>query len=283
MSLSAEIQHLTALLDDPDPDVAAAVQARIIERGSAVLPYLEAARRQQCTPETLTRINEFIDLLRRQNAERELADWLSHNGADALKGMYCIAKFIYHSVSYHNVNRRFNRLLALFENEIASAAKRPSALEKVRLINRVLFQTGGFSNNYLLNYDATGHFVHLALARRQVTPISLAMLYLCFAERLRIPIKIIELPKNFILLCDNKFYINPAMDGEIFGLHKIKQYSLPPLAAMESADLPCPDSIMMTYHLSRAIREVYEAQGKAAQMAKIDAAVKMLAQKMEID
>jgi regulator of sirC expression with transglutaminase-like and TPR domain len=226
------------------------------------------------------RIADLITQLRDSDAQNELDEWLADNGKDTLKGMYCMAKFIFPEIDYGAVNKQFAEILAAVQSQIKDGH---SALGKVKIINKTLFKKYKFKNNFLLNYDTTGHFIHLALEQRKINPISLVLLYLCFAERLNIAMKVITLPNNFILFCDEKFYINPALNGDIFGQQKLMP-DMPetPMKSIENADVPCSDSVMMLFHLTRALREVYDRENKPALGQQIDVAIQALAEQMGI-
>ncbi|GHT79804.1 hypothetical protein FACS189467_0160 [Bacteroidia bacterium] len=277
---NTELKALISLLDDPDKDVLASVQQRILEQGKSVLPELESSLSLDDSKIARHRIADLITQLRDSDAQNELDEWLANNGKDTLKGMYCTAKFIFPEINYSAVNQQFTEILAAVQSQIKDEY---SALEKVKVVNKTLFKKYKFKNNFLLDYDTTGHFIHLVLEQRKINSISLVLLYLCFAERLNIAMKVITLPNNFILFCDEKFYINPALDGEIFGQQKLMP-DMPetPMKSIASADVPCSDSVMMLFHLTRALREIYDKEDKPALMQQIDAAIQALAAQMEI-
>jgi hypothetical protein len=278
MSSTSEIKNLISLLDDTDPEVSVAVQTRIVEKGIAALPALNAAFEKTKSKDLKSTIGSLITRVQTDCAEAELAQWLADGGADPLYGMYCVANYIWLDLKYDKVQAQFNEIAAAVASRIYN---KYSALEKVNTINDVLFNIYNFTNNYLLDYDTTGHFINLALAKRTVNSISLLLLYLCFAHKFGIPMKVVVLPNNFILSCDDKFYINPSMNGDIFGLQSLKPYPEIPIKSMVSHD--CSDAVMMTYHLARALREVYETENKPALMRQLDSAIRQLADKMEID
>jgi regulator of sirC expression with transglutaminase-like and TPR domain len=279
MPSTKEYKNLISLLDDPDHDVAAAVHARIMEQGAAMLPYLEAALKRRCNKQTKQRIANIMALLHRTQAEGELNAWLAQDGKDIVRGMYCVAKFFFPYLNYDDVRCMFDEIVSAIEARIVGGE---SALDKVKIINEILFKTYKFRNNYLLNYDTSGHFVHQMLDKCYVNTLSLILLYLALAERLGITMKLVSLPENFIIWCNNSFYINPALDGEIFGIHKLKPY--PEIPMKSEDDMPlCAAGILMVYHLARALLEAYESDNKPELAKQAAPIIKILAAKVDAE
>jgi hypothetical protein len=277
--MEKEFKHLINLLGDNDQEVLSAVENAIIGKGSAAIPYLEAAMKQKHAKIVKQNIASIITKIRSHSAIAELNAWIVSGGKEILRGMYCIAKFIFHDIKYDSISRDFNKITAVIKRKIAA---KKTAYTKITAINDVLFKKYMFTNNYMLNYDTCGHFIHLILDKKQINPLSLLLLYLCFGEKFGIDMKLITLPENFILLCDNNFYINPSMNGEICGHQNIKPYKNIQFRGQEYADInaDCPDSVIMCWHLARAISEAYQSNGQLDLMKQITPAITALEDKM---
>jgi hypothetical protein len=282
----SEIRALIALLDDQDEDVIASVQNRIREYGEAVLPELERTLTTGCGIYAAMRLNALVSELRGSDARKELADWLDSGCTDTLRGMYCVAHFCYPTIKFDEINRQFSEIL---NPVLAKVNAKHSALQKVNIVTRALFEKYKFSNNYLLGYDAESHFIHQILDSRKVNPISLTLLYMCFGERLGITMKLINLPGNYILFCDKQFYVNPTFNGDIFGMQRTEPFLPPtPMRSMELADISCADSVQLLFHSARAARREFIKQNTRAGTLRVELASQLepvlqaFAEKMDI-
>jgi regulator of sirC expression with transglutaminase-like and TPR domain len=280
MVSKTEFSNLVALLDDTDSDVAAAVEQRIMQQGKSVLPLLEDALTRRHSKETKQRIVEFIERLHETTALHSLTEWLASDGSDILRGMYCIATFIFPDIDFRKVCKQYDKLAAATAKKITAPN---DALHKIKIINHTLFKGYKFTNNYLLDYDTTGYFLHLVIEQRQINPFSLGLLYLWLGKRLNIPMQLVELPDSFLIHCDERFYINPLMDGDIFGIQDLSPYPALPIKSKDEENWGRhPDSKMIIYHMTNALREAYDSDNKLALMQRITPATKLIAEKMEL-
>jgi regulator of sirC expression with transglutaminase-like and TPR domain len=74
-----------------------------------------------------------------------------------------------------------------------------SPLQRLRLLNRFFHQELGFSGNVNNYYDADNSYLHHVLATRRGIPISLAVLYIEFAQQAGLVAKGINFPGHFLV------------------------------------------------------------------------------------
>ena len=97
-----------------------------------------------------------------------------------------------------------------------------SPVEKIKLLNNILFREFGLSGNTTDYHSPQNSFINKVLETKKGNPISLACIYSLVALRLDIPIYGVNLPKHFVLAYMNEekpdevlFYINVFNRGQI--------------------------------------------------------------------
>src|SRR5690606_22333738 len=74
-----------------------------------------------------------------------------------------------------------------------------SAVEKVKLINHILYGVHGFAGNTANHQDPQNSYLSQVLETRKGNQILLAVIYSIIAQKLDIPIYGVNLPQHFIL------------------------------------------------------------------------------------
>jgi regulator of sirC expression with transglutaminase-like and TPR domain len=122
-----------------------------------------------------------------------------------------------------------------------------TALEKVRILNHIIYDVHKFSGNTTNYYSPQNSFINQVMLSKKGNPISLAIIYAVVAQKLGLPIYGVNLPKNFILAYKDEFsellypdaknenilfYINPFSRGAVLGRKEIdfflKQQNITP-------------------------------------------------------
>ncbi|MCE3259553.1 MAG: hypothetical protein K0S12_1194, partial [Bacteroidetes bacterium] len=116
-----------------------------------------------------------------------------------------------------------------------------TGLEKVKIINHILFEIHQFSGN-ITNYHAPQNsFINVVLENKKGNPVMLSVVYALICKELNIPVYGVNLPQHFVLayvndyanlydtnhktLSDNiLFYINPFSKGLIFSQKDIDSF-----------------------------------------------------------
>ena len=88
---------------------------------------------------------------------------------------------------------------------------------KVEEINRFLFEDQGYRGNSDQYYDARNSFLNLVIERKLGIPITLSLVYLAIANRIKLPLRGVAMPGHFLVkyvgTCD-PFFIDPFHRGE---------------------------------------------------------------------
>jgi regulator of sirC expression with transglutaminase-like and TPR domain len=247
-----EIQALLQLLDDPNDVVNQTVTTRILEQGPTILPDLEAAWEGSLDPIHQDRIISLIQEIQTQYNHNQLQHWVLTQQQDLLKGVFLISRYQYPELEMKELEISLDRIIKDVWLELNNNL---TALEKVRILNHIIYDVHGFTKNTKNFYSPQNSFINQVLETGKGNPISLAVVYSIIAQRLNLPIYGVNLPKNFILAYKDElvaghsfndvsedilFYINPYNRGAVLGKREIeyflKQQKIEP---QESHFRPC--------------------------------------------
>lgn len=232
----ATLHALISLLDDNDEEVVTHVTAQLLAYGSPIIPRLEQAWEVLEDIQLQERIENLIHKIQFGITRDALHHWLESSRHDLLQGMIIIARYQYPDLSESQIRNHIEsiRIDAWMEMNYYL-----TALEKVRILNHIFFRMHGFSGNTDQYNDPKNSFLNKVLESRKGNPISLCILYMIIAQRLKIPIFGVNLPQHFILayLDDSEeaeklpieqraplFYINAFNKGMVFGRKEIDQF-----------------------------------------------------------
>jgi len=227
-----ELQAMIDLLDDTDPEVIAEITQAFIKRGPAVIPVLESAWVGPLPLLARERIEDLIHRIQWAQCSQALLDWNQSDQKDLLSALIWISRIRYPDLDEEEVR---NRLEALRIEIWMEVNERMTALEKVRVINHVLFRLHGFRGNTANYNDPQNSCLNKVLESRKGNPIVLCCIYLWLATRLDIPVVGVNLPQHFILAYLDEvaealgqykalFYINAFNKGMVFGEKEIERF-----------------------------------------------------------
>jgi regulator of sirC expression with transglutaminase-like and TPR domain len=223
-----EIQALLQLLDDPNVEVNQTVSTRILEQGPTILPDLEAAWEGSMDPMHQDRIINLIQEIQTRYNHNQLQKWGRTEQNDLLKGVFLISRYQYPDLEMKELEISLNRIQKDVWLELNNNL---TALEKVRILNHIIYDVHGFTKNTKNFYSPQNSFINQVLETGKGNPISLAVVYSIIAQGLNLPIFGVNLPKNFILAYkdvlvagDILFYINPYNRGAVLGRREIEYF-----------------------------------------------------------
>ena len=282
--MSEEIQHtelnaLISLLDEPSNPVFDKIKEKILYYGIEAIPFLEDAWDNSFDNDIQGRIEEIIHSIQLRNLKDELINWKENNPLDLLEGFYLVSKYQYPDLDYNVQKENVTRIEKDIWLELNSNL---TALEKVKVINHVLFDINRFAGNNT-NIDAPQNlFLNNILETRKGNHLSLGILYIILSQKLGIPIFGVNLPQHFILaymdeVRDEKialedenevlFYVNPFNKGAVFTQREIelfiKHLKLKPNASFYK---PC-DNIDI---IRRLLKNVIASYTKIGYLEKVE-------------
>ncbi|MBL7900611.1 MAG: transglutaminase family protein [Bacteroidia bacterium] len=237
MSLK-EVIALITLLDDPDETIYVQVKERFVTLGPPAIPHLETAWENSFDAIMQKRIETIIHTIQFELLQKALKDWARDESDDLLKGVLLLARYQYPDLDENKVKKLLHQIKQDVWLELQDDL---TALEKVKIINHILFEVHQFSGN-ITNYHAPQNsFINNVLESKKGNPLMLSVVYMLICKELNIPVYGINLPQHFVLAyindyanlidVNNKtlsnnilFYINPFSKGLMFNQNDIDQF-----------------------------------------------------------
>ncbi|TDG37999.1 hypothetical protein EZJ43_02600 [Pedobacter changchengzhani] len=274
MENNAEINALVKLLDDPDEEVYRHVKQRLFEYGGEVIQFLENAWEQSFDSLLQERIENIVHQIQFQNVKEDLKLWYLSGAFDLMQGALIINRYQYPDLDEQKIIIQLEDI----KREIwLGMQQEMSSLEKVKLINHVLYNQYGFGGNTKNHLDPQNSYLSQVLESKKGNQISLAIIYSTLAQKLDLPVYGINLPQHFILgyVDESKqdgnengvlFYINAFNRGNIFGKHDVDQFLRQlNLQAMPEYYKPCTNTDV----IRRVLRNLISAYENAGATEKV--------------
>jgi regulator of sirC expression with transglutaminase-like and TPR domain len=219
-----ELKALVSLLDDDDQQVVSHVEGKILSIGKAVIPFLEHEWESNLNPSVQSRIEELIHTLQYDLLRERLRIWYEGKDHDLLEGMWILATYQYPDLELEKLKQELEQIY--YETWLEF---RPDlyAFDQIKVINSVLFSKLKFGAN-TKNFHSPGNsMINVVLESRKGNPITLCVIYLLVAQKLKLPVHGVNLPNLFILTYkddNHQFYVNAFNRGLIFSKQDIENY-----------------------------------------------------------
>lgn len=268
----SELKALVSLLDDDDKQVSSHVEEKILSIGNKVIPFLEKEWENSFNPVVQQRIEDLIHTLQYDLVKERLSDWYSGKEQDLLTGMWIIATYQYPEIELEKLKQELEQIY--YETWLEF---RPDLypFDQIKVINSVLFNKLKFGANSKNFHSPGNSMINVVLEMRKGNPITLCVIYLLVAQKLKLPVHGVNLPNLFILTYkddNNQFYINAFNRGLIFSKKDIENYITElHLVPQSSFFEPCNNLEIVR----RALRNLVMSFEKMGEHAKADE-VKML-------
>ena len=219
-----ELKALVSLLDDEDDQVVSHVTDKIRSLGKEVIPYLEQEWENNFNPQTQQKIEGLIHDLQYELLKHRVTEWYKTPEQDLLTGLWLVATYQYPDLELEKLKQDLEQIY--YE---AWLEFKPDMypIDQVKVLNGVLFNKLKFSAN-TKNFHSPGNsMINVVLETRKGNPISLCVIYMMVAQKLKLPVYGVNLPNLFVLVYqDGKqvFYINAFNKGLIFSRQDIENY-----------------------------------------------------------
>lgn len=263
-----ELKALVSLLDDDDSQIVSHVEKKILSIGVSIIPFLELEWESCFNPKAQERIEELIHVLQYELVKKRLTEWYTSKDHDLLTGMWIISTYQYPDTELTRLKQELEQIYyetwLEFRNDLYP-------FDQVKVINSVLFGKLKFGPNSKNFHSPGNSLINVVLETRKGNPITLSVIYLLVAQKLKLPVYGVNLPNLFILTYkddkNTQFYINAFNRGLIFSKHDIENYinelHLSPQASFYE---PC-DNIEI---IRRALRNLIMSFEKMGEHAKAD-------------
>ncbi len=230
-----ELNALIRLLDDPDEKIYGQIREKIYTYGPEAIPSLENAWENSFDNLIQGRIENLIREIQFEGIVDQMSKWKENNSRDLLSGFLLLTEYQYPDIDRDKLSRKVAQIIQDVWLELNNEL---TALEKIKVINHIIFDIHKFSGNKSNFYAADNFYLKNLLESKKGNPISLGVLYIIVAQSLKIPIYGVDLPKHFILAYSDEitegnvtvssdealFYINPFNYGAVFTQNEIDLY-----------------------------------------------------------
>ena len=237
---------LMHLIDDPDEDVYQSVSERILYFGREIIPNLEDLWENISNEDVQERIEMLIHRVHLRELTQEFIEW-KNGDLNLIDGALLIAKYHYPELQIANVKKELEKIKRNIWLELNAYL---TSFEQINVLNSIFF-------NYYkqkgveISYDSPDQFlINKTLESKKGNAISNGIIYLILCEQLDIPVKAINVPRQFILAYFDQefslvnpvghssekinFYLDP-LSGQIYSHKDIENYfrklSVPPVTS----------------------------------------------------
>lgn len=192
-----EIDALISLIDDPDESIYEHVRERIVSYGETIIPQLENIwELNSFGMEFQQRIEDIIHVIQFDSVYKSLESWSRDGGKDLFEGAILVAHYQYPDLDETQVKAN---LMKVRQDVWLELNDELTALEKVKVMNNVIFDMHGFRANKKNYHAAQNSYINTVLESKKGNPLSLSIIYLVIAEYLGVPIYGVNLPNHFLL------------------------------------------------------------------------------------
>ncbi len=221
----SELKALVSLLDDDDTQIVSHIEAKILSLGTTIIPYLEQEWESNFNPQVQRRIEDLIHTLQYELLKERINTWYESEDQDLLTGMWLVATYQYPDLELIKLKQDLEQIYyetwLEFKPDLV-------AFDEVKVINSVLFNKLKFGAN-TKNFHSPGNsMINIVLESHKGNPITLCVIYMLVAQKLKLPVYGVNLPNLFVLTYkDDKqppFYINAFNRGLIFTKQDINNY-----------------------------------------------------------
>lgn len=208
MESNREINALLNLIDDPDEEVYQSVEQRLMTYGNTLIPQLENLWENTISDAVQDRIEMIIHRIHFNDLKVEMKQWLEGD-CELLHGALLVSKYQYpelQTVKALQEIERMRRNLWLEMNNFITP------IEQVKIVESILYNYYKMQGSEI-NYSKPDDFViHKVIERKKGNAITNGILYTILAELLDIPVKVIRIPKQFVL----GYFSHQALFNEAF-------------------------------------------------------------------
>lgn len=247
MEENKEISALFHLIDDPDEEVFNVVSTRIIDLGKGIIPNLENLWENTIREDVQERIELLIHRLHYRDLTEEFQQWNKNIHQDMLTGALLVARFQYPDLVTAQVYQEIEKLRRNIWLELNNYL---TPLEQVNVLTSILYNYFNLRGTEVAYQQPEEFLINKQLEAKRGNTIANGILYLILSELLDVPVKAINIPRQFVLgyfksdydftrhtenpMYKTEFFIDP-LSGQVFTHKDVENYfkriNVPPVAS----------------------------------------------------
>lgn len=282
-SQNKELKALISLLDEPDAEIYEQIRTKIYAYGTDAIPALEESWEQNFDPVMQERLENIIHKIQLNDLRAGIGSWAQLDNDDLMKGFMMAARFQYPDLDTEKVIKQVGQLVQDVWLELNDNL---TALEKIKVVNHILFDVHKFRGNKSNMKNPDNLFLNILLESKKGNPLSIGILYIIIVRSLKLPVFGVDLPNHFVLAFMDQaggtddpgdsealFYINPFNRGTLFTHNEIEAYLRQmKITQNQSYFKPC-DNITIMKRVFNELIVLYAEQGNKEKVEEL----KMLA------
>src|SRR5215218_3624467 len=203
MRQNSEISALLNLIDDPDEEVFSTVSSHIVGYGKSIIPNLENLWENTVSEAVQERIEMIIHRLHYTDLVVDLTEWRNSAYHDLLFGALLVARFQYPDIQTSPVIQEIEKIRRNVWLELNSFL---TPLEQANVISSILYNYYNLKGTEIAYINPDDFFIHKVLQTKRGNAVSNGILYLILGELLDIPVRAINIPRQFVLAFFNSEY-----------------------------------------------------------------------------
>jgi len=228
------LDALILLLDDQDELVFGSVKEKLFSLGSVVLPKLEESLSTANSIEHVKKLEEIISHLKKEILLDRMKEWINSDNRSLIDGWLLVSSIHHPTLSKEKIE---NSIKKIYREVWLEVTESMTSLEKVAVINHILFKINGFDISNSDNPNVESIILDKLLFSKIGNVYSLTILYLIIARNLHLDLLPIMLANKLLLVYEDNlaaslafgtstdkylFYINVAHRGSVISPKEVQ-------------------------------------------------------------
>ena len=208
MSYNTEPKEMTALftlIDDPDEEVFSRVENKLMSYGTGIIPNLENLWEQTISEGVQERIELIIHKLHYKELTNEFINW-KNGDAELLFGALLVAKYQFPEMAAATPLQEIEKIRRNIWIELNNYL---TPLEQVKVMESILYNYYKLKGGEIAYLRPNEFTIDKLLESKKGNAITTGILYMVLCEMLDIPVRVINIPQQFILA-----YFSPQVTGK---------------------------------------------------------------------
>ena len=210
MQENKEISALFTLIDDPDEEVFSTVRERLVNYGKEIIPGLENLWENTISEPVQERIEMLIHRLQFTDLTADIKKWNNLPDKDLLIGALHAARYQYPNLHIGPVIQEMEKIKRNVWLELTNFL---TPLEQANVISSIVYNYYNLKGAEISYTNPDDFFIHKVIETKKGNTLSNGILYLALAEMLAMPVKAINIPKQFVLAFFNNDYHAETYSG----------------------------------------------------------------------
>jgi regulator of sirC expression with transglutaminase-like and TPR domain len=286
--MNKELDFLLNLMDDPSDEVYNAIEEKFLKYGKPIARDLELFWERSSNSLVQGRVENILQKINFNFLKKQISSWIDNSEFNLIYGSYLLTVFQYPDYEFKDINTQFEEVRRDLWLEINPQL---TALEKVRVLNHVLFQVHKFQGSRSNPTSPQHFFINNLLDTKRGNQYSIAMLYASLAQSIELPVYGVQLPHNYLLAYHDEklarfagqensgvlFYINPYNNGAIFGKEELEKMLKKNKMEARDAYFEPASNVNFIVEVFKALLITFQNLGYADKVVRIEELLRFIA------